>query len=297
MDPNKISPKETSELKANLINIKSDFFFQKIFELLERNKYLSIIKYNKAIQNKLKISLKDYKEYSELYSQIEIELKPRSSWFGKYINILDENKEYFHIYFNDEKEEIKRYELEQDEEVNKIKVVIDYQVSVLAYLFLKVECIESISFKKFKRTNITDIRGMFSNCSNLKKIDFSNFITDNVISMSCMFYKCTSLTELDLSNFNTDNVIDMKLMFADCINLKKINILNFTTTKLECTFHMFSDCESLQELIFNDFNINNVPEKGFMFLGCSKEFEKKVMSKINKDINYQLSEVFENNKF
>ena len=38
-----------------------------------KKKSLDIVKYNKNIIN---INIKDYKEYSEIYSSIEIEIKP-----------------------------------------------------------------------------------------------------------------------------------------------------------------------------------------------------------------------------
>ena len=37
-----------------------------------KNKSLEIIKYNKNIKDRINISIKDYKEYSQVYSPIEI---------------------------------------------------------------------------------------------------------------------------------------------------------------------------------------------------------------------------------
>ena len=61
---------------------------------------LKILKINKKIQNRLNISIDDYKECSELYSSIEIKIKPAENKYGKFINIPDKEKEYYHIYFN-----------------------------------------------------------------------------------------------------------------------------------------------------------------------------------------------------
>ena len=47
---------------------------EKIIDNLKENKLLEIIKYNKYTQQRLKLSLNYYKEYSEKYSSIEIEL-------------------------------------------------------------------------------------------------------------------------------------------------------------------------------------------------------------------------------
>ena len=40
--------------------------------------------------------------------------------------------------------------------------------------------------------------------------------TNNVTDMSGMFYECSSLKEINLSNFNTDNITNMKSMFYGC---------------------------------------------------------------------------------
>ena len=62
------------ESKDIFINLKSDFFLQKLFYNLLKKKSLDIIKYNNNIKERMNISIKDYKEYSEIYSSIEIEI-------------------------------------------------------------------------------------------------------------------------------------------------------------------------------------------------------------------------------
>ena len=42
---------------------------------LKTKKALEILKYNKKLQKRVNMSIKDYKKYSEIYSSIEIELK------------------------------------------------------------------------------------------------------------------------------------------------------------------------------------------------------------------------------
>ena len=108
--------------------LKSNYFICKIFDIIKRNKSLEIIKYNKRLQNRLNLSIKDYKEYSQLYSSIEIELKITDDKYGKFINISDEEKEYYHIYFDNSNEEIKRNYLNENEKIKSIKIIIDYQV-------------------------------------------------------------------------------------------------------------------------------------------------------------------------
>ena len=97
----------TSEQKKEFDNLKSDFIFKKIIMFMKRNKSLEIMKYNKKLQKRLNINMNDYKEYSELYSSIEIELISNNKE-GEFINLPDKDKEYYHIYFDNSNEEIKR---------------------------------------------------------------------------------------------------------------------------------------------------------------------------------------------
>ena len=97
--------KENESAKPNPIidNIKSRYILSKIYNNITKKKKLEIIKYNKKIQNRLNLDVKDYKEFCE----IEIEIIPTKGEYGKFININENDKLYYHIYFNDSKEEIK----------------------------------------------------------------------------------------------------------------------------------------------------------------------------------------------
>ena len=73
---------------------------------------------------------------------------------------MKENKIYYHIYFNDNKEEIKKNYLNKNENVSKIKIIINYQIKSFEKLFENCECIEYIYFKKFYRNNINNMKYM-----------------------------------------------------------------------------------------------------------------------------------------
>ena len=122
------------------------------------------------MQNRLNLSINDYKKYSQLYSSIEIELKLDNNENyekNKFINIADDERKYYHIYFDNSNEEIKRNYLKEKEIINKIKIIIDYQVKSFKELFDHCEYINSIFLKKFYRINITDMSKMFYKCSSL----------------------------------------------------------------------------------------------------------------------------------
>jgi len=232
--------KEKMEVKDLFKKLKSNYILKKLFYNLLKNKSLDIIKYNNKLKERMSINIKDYKEYSEIYSSIEIEIKPVNNKNGQFIH--KENENYYHIYFNDSKEEIKRNYLKENENVNKLKIILDYQIKSLGRLFLNCECIESLYFKKCNRNNINNMELMFYGCSSLKEINLSHISTNNVTNMGGMFFGCSSLKELNLSNFNTNNVKNMGYMFFGCSSLEELNITNFNTNKVTDMRYMFKGC-------------------------------------------------------
>ena len=271
--------KENEGAKPNppIESLKNDFFLQKLYDITPKKKKLEIVKYNKKVQNRLNLGIKDYKEYSETYSSIEIEIILAKGKDDIFLNIDENDDLYYHIYFNDNKEEIKNkdrkehyrkeygetkheYYITEEDKITKIKIILDYQVKSFQRLFSDCKCIESINFKKFYRNNITDMGNMFAGCSSLKELNLNNFNTNNVTDMSCMFFGCSSLKELNLNNFNTNNVTNMRAMFSGCSSLKELNL--------------------------NNFNTNNVTNMSYMFRGCSDDLKMKIKSE-NKNIKYK----------
>ena len=110
-------------------NIKSDYFLRLLFNNLKKKKLLDIVKYNNNLQIRLNIDFNDYKEHSEKYSPIEIEIKAKynkNDFSNRFINIKQEDEIYYHIYFNNNKKEIKRHYIEKNEKIKIIKIIIDY---------------------------------------------------------------------------------------------------------------------------------------------------------------------------
>ena len=241
--------KEDSNLikqKCKIEDIKSKFVVQKVFANLSKKNLFEIVKYNNKIKTRIDININNYKEFREKYSTIEIELIPIENEKyikGKFINIKDEKQLFFHIYFNDNNEEIKRNYINKEDNVSKINIIIDYQIDSFKSLFFNCTCIESISFKKFYRNNITNMCNMFCNCTTLKEIDLSNFNTNNVTDMDSMFLNCYKLKKIELSKFKTDKVTDMRFMFGGCWSLEEINISNFNFDNVINMTGMLDDCK------------------------------------------------------
>ena len=241
---------EYIKAKVSLKKLRSNFILKKVFNNMKKIKILEILNYNKELQKRLNLNINDYKEYIELYSNIELELKCVKNKYNKFINISDKDKEYFHIYIGNSKEEIKRNHLEKNEKNKTIKIIIDYPIKSFKKLFYNCKCISSIFFKKFYRINKSN--------------------------MSYMFYGCSSLKELNLTNFNSNKITEMSYMFSGCSSLEELNLSNFNTDKVKNMSYMFSGCSSLKELNLSNFNTNNVTNMGCMFYACSEQFQNKI---------------------
>ena len=89
--------------KDKFIKLKSDCFLKKLFDIIQRRISLKIIKHNINIQKRLNININNYKDFSEKFSSIELEILLIQNKYGQFIKNKEEDKNYFHIYFNDNK--------------------------------------------------------------------------------------------------------------------------------------------------------------------------------------------------
>ena len=241
--------KKTQNIQSKFDNIKSTYILKKIFNNLNEDRKLIILKYNKTTRKRLNITKIDLKKLSE----IEIELRPSKDKSGTFINITEENKPYFHIYFDDNKQEVKTNFLIEKHNINNIKIIIDYPVSSLKKLFENCKILYYVNFKKFHRNNIKDMSFMFSQCSFIDEINLSNCNTKNVTNMRAMFFYCTWLKEINLTNFKTNNVTDMRYLFCNCKSISELNLKSFDTKNVKDMAGMFNECNSLYNLNISNF--------------------------------------------
>ena len=116
-----MSAKEEKEIKSkNLLGkIRSKYILKQIFTFLHKKSFLKLPQYNKQLQRAFNLSIIDCEKYCE----IEIEI--RLNGYGKFINIpkKDIDKSYFHIYFDENKEEelLKRDYIQKDEKSKKLE--------------------------------------------------------------------------------------------------------------------------------------------------------------------------------
>ena len=150
-------------------------------------------------------------------------------------------------------------------------------------MFSENKSLENIIFTNcFNTSNVTNMSGMFNECSNLKILNLSSFNTGNVTYMDSMFDGCKLLAELNVSSFNTNNVTNMGHMFNRCSSLKELNLNNFNTNNVTNMRAMFYGCSSLKELNLYNFNTNNVIDVNLMFFGCANIKKQNVTTNDEK---------------
>ena len=104
----------------------------------------------------------------------------------------------------------------------------------------------------FANARPTNCYAWFQNFENLKQIEgIENLNTENVTSMKRMFSNCSNLAELDVTNFNTANVTDMSYMFSNCRNLTTIYVSDeFVITNITYkNYNLFFGCIKLKGAI------------------------------------------------
>ena len=136
--------------------------------------------------------------------------------------------------------------------------------------FLRMSKLQSISGMGYLNTSeVTNMAGMFADCSKLTSLYLNHFNTSKVTDMEGMFYSCNRLTSLDLRNFNTTNVTDMLNMFCDCTGLISLDVSSFNTSNVTRMWAMFCACSSLTSLDVSSFNTSQVTDMSTMFGYCS----------------------------
>ena len=256
-------------MNSLLDNIKSNFFIPRIFDFMGKNVTFKIVNYNKRLQKKLKISMKDFIEIYEIYAPTKIEIIPIKNRYGKFINVNKNDKEYYHIYFNDNNEEIKnKYSIDEEDKVDKIKIIIDYKAKSLRYLFERCNCIESIDFKKYCRKKCY-VERIFSGCSSLKELTLSNFYNNEIENMCCFFDELPSVEKINLSNFYNNKADNMNSTFDGCISLKELNATNFYNNEAENMNSTFDGCISLEKINLSNFFNNKGDNMNSTFNRCS----------------------------
>ena len=170
---------------------------------------------------------------------------------------------------------------------DKVKLCIDGNIFDLTekYLFKNKEnnIVDLIESEK-----ITNMSGMFENCSLIKSLIFENWDMKDVANTSLMFYGCSSLLSIDtLKNWDMSDVRRTSDMFSGCSSLESLEpIRNWNMNKVENVSKMFSDCTKLKTIDpIKNWKLSHVTEMRGMFQGCSS------LKSIDAVTNWDISKV------
>ncbi|MEB7517461.1 immunoglobulin-like domain-containing protein [Enterococcus hirae] len=117
-------------------------------------------------------------------------------------------------------------------------------------------------------SNVTNMREMFKEMSNLTSLDVSSFDTSKVTDMSYMFYR-NGVTSLDVSGFDTSKVTAMSLMFSGMNNVTNLDVNGWNTSNVTNMSGMFLGMSSITSLDVSGFDTSNVTTMSNMFRGMS----------------------------
>ena len=179
---------------------------------------------------------------------------------------------------------VKAWVVPNSEDTTKYDLYIGAKDGVIAnedssYLFSNFRELKEINFdNNYDTSNATNMRNMFSWCTNIETIDVSSFNTNNVTDMVNMFTMFDNNTGMVIENklsniifgdnFDTSNVTNTFQMFAGCENLKEIAVEDWNTSKFYNVNSMFAFCKSLTSLDLSKWDTSNVTEMAWMFDGC-----------------------------
>lgn len=152
--------------------------------------------------------------------------------------------------------------------IDGIEYLNTENVTNMSGMFRDCSALTTLNVSNFDTKNVTDMRYMFSGCSALKTLDVSKFDTKNVTDMNNMFSYNPALTTLDVSNFDTKNVTDMSYMLSNCEALTILDVSKFDTQNVTDMSRMFYRCYDLTTLDVSNFDTKNVTNMSGMFNSC-----------------------------
>ena len=219
--------------------------------------------------------------------------------FGQYLELSNEGKTLTFKYgllpepFGEKIIDLKNLQQSSGKDWSKVETVVfdqSYTDNVLptscAFWFSNFENLKEIqNLDKLNTSQVTNMYGMFMNCSSLETIDISTFSTASLKEdqgetggIKYMFYKCKKLKSITLYNPETpsvhftpnSNITSLSGIFSDCNALETIDLSYFDIgTNITDMSQMFYNCNTITTLDLSKFNTNNVTDMSAMFYYCN----------------------------
>ncbi|MBO7597013.1 MAG: BspA family leucine-rich repeat surface protein, partial [Bacteroidales bacterium] len=220
--------------------------------------------------------------------------------FGQYLELSNEGKTLTFKYgllpepFGEKIIDLKNLQQSSGKDWSKVETVVfdqSYTDNVLptscAFWFSNFKNLKEIqNLDKLNTSQVTNMYGMFMNCSSLETIDISTFSTtslkkdqeEETDGIKYMFYGCKKLKSITLYNPETpsvhftpsSNITSLSGIFSDCNALETIDLSYFDIgTNITDMSQMFYNCNTITTLDLSKFNTNNVTDMSAMFYYCN----------------------------
>ena len=164
-----------------LDNIKSSYILKELFKYVNEYKKLKLLNYNKTIQQRINLSIEDYKNYLSIKIEVKLIDNYNVNCNNTFISKEFKNSysSFIYVVLNDETIERKIDSIKNDK-ISKVKIILNYDLNSYKDLFKHCYFIKEIKFLKNNKNNVTDMSNMFYGCSSLTSLDISELKTDNV---------------------------------------------------------------------------------------------------------------------
>ena len=123
-----------------------------------------------------------------------------------------------------------------------------------------------VSMKNARPTILDHWFEQFVNLTKIEHLDYLN--TSEVTEVFGLFQQCTRLEKIDLSGLDLSHVTDPRYMFSECESLKTLNLGNLCNNNIEYTEGMFNGCKKLKTLDLSRMNMKKVSNSSEMFKDC-----------------------------
>ena len=249
----------------------SNLQLNKVNQIFDNNNRITTNNNLNSFLNRNEIRMKIKIEYNQILEKILLlnNLTNDLNLIEKGIEKLEEND--IMIFIENIEVKCLQYFRPTKAGIYDIKIKFKKNLKNCCYMFSDNKMIIEINLSCFDTRNVTNMRGMFNNASNIRNIYFTPFFnTKKVTTMEEMFAGCGNLENLDLSSFDTTNVTNMSSMFDGCWNLKFLDISSFDTRNVKNLKSMFKGCGELKIIDLLSFDTRNVTNMKSMFKGCNK---------------------------
>ncbi len=167
-------------------------------------------------------------------------------------------------------------------------------------MFRSFTTLKTIEFNGiFDTRDVTNMGGVFMDCSAIEHLDVSTLNTDKTTYMYGMFRQMDNIINLDLSTFNVTNVTNAYAMFAYNYKMETLDLTGFNPHLITNMQSFFLHCYKLKSLDISSWDTSNVENIQSTFRGLTSmttlDLSKNDFSGVLTDVSYNIAATFAEN--